>query len=62
MLIGAIAYWLLPDFPRSGPKTWLTEQEQRYAEHRLALVINNEVDENGTIKDGVKAAVVDIKV
>lgn len=62
MLIGAIAYWLLPDFPRSGPKTWLTEQEQRYAEHRLALVINNEVDENGAVKDGLKAAVADIKV
>jgi hypothetical protein len=62
MAVGIIAYWLLPDFPRSGPKSWLTEQEQRYAEFRLAISINNEVDELGGVKAGLKAAVSDIKV
>ncbi len=62
MFIGIIAFFLLPDFPRSGPKRWLTEQEQRFAEHRLAIAINNELDEVGGIKDGLKAAVSDIKV
>ena len=30
MIVGRIAFLLLPDFPRFGKK-WLTEQEQRLA-------------------------------
>ena len=62
MVVGVLAYLILPDFPRSGPKKWLTDQEQRYAEYRLALSINNEVDELGGVKSGLKAAASDIKV
>jgi hypothetical protein len=62
MGVGVLAFWLLPDFPDSGPKRWLTKQEQRYAEHRLSVSINNEVDTNGSIKGGIKDAVSDPKV
>ena len=62
MAVGLLAFWLLPDFPNSGPKRWLSDQEQRYAEYRLAVSFNNEVDTNGSVKDGIKAAVLDPKV
>ncbi|MCJ1295083.1 hypothetical protein MMC34_006644 [Xylographa carneopallida] len=62
MFIGILAFFLLPNFPRSGPKRWLTEQEQHYAEFRLAPTVNNEVDEVGGIKAGLKDAVSDVKV
>ena len=61
MVAGVIAYWLLPDFPMSTKSTWLSEQEQRFAEWRLARDTNEEVDENGDIKQGLKDAVTDIK-
>lgn len=62
MLVGLIAFWLLPDFPRSGGKTWLSEQEQRFAEHRIAISANNEIDEVGGVKESLKDAVCDPKV
>jgi len=62
MLVGLIAFWLLPDFPRSGGKTWLSEQEQRFAEHRIAISANNEIDEVGGVKEALKDAVCDPKV
>ncbi|KAE8361147.1 major facilitator superfamily domain-containing protein [Aspergillus caelatus] len=62
MVAGMLAVVLLPDFPRSGQRKWLTEQEQRFAEWRLAVATNNEVDENGSIKQGLKDAVTDPKV
>lgn len=61
MVAGVLAYWLLPDFPRSGRTKWLSEQEQRYAEWRLAQAANNEVDENGSVKQGLKDALSDVK-
>ncbi len=62
MGVGVLAFWLLPDFPNSGAKRWLTNQEQRYAEYRLSVSINNEIDTNGSIKGGIKDAVSDPKV
>lgn len=62
MVAGMLAVVLLPDFPRSGQRKWLTEQEQRFAEWRLAVATNNEVDENGSIKQGLWDAVTDPKV
>ena len=47
MVVGCLAYFMLPDFPRTGQKKWLTEQEQRFAEWRLARTANDEIDENG---------------
>lgn len=47
MVIGAVAYFIFPNFPRSGPKKWLTDQEQRYAEYRLALFVNKEIRRSG---------------
>ncbi|GAB1217227.1 hypothetical protein ATERTT37_006463 [Aspergillus terreus] len=61
MVAGLLAVFLLPDFPRSGQRKWLTEQEQRFAEWRLAREANNEVDENGSIKEGLIEAVTDVK-
>ncbi|TKA82447.1 hypothetical protein B0A49_00046 [Cryomyces minteri] len=62
MFVGALAFWLLPDFPSTGRKSWLTEQEQRFAEWRLALAANGETDENGSILQGLKDSVTDVKV
>ncbi|KAB8257391.1 major facilitator superfamily domain-containing protein [Aspergillus pseudonomiae] len=62
MVAGLLAVVLLPDFPRSGQRKWLTQQEQRFAEWRLAVATNNEVDENGSIRQGMKDAVTDPKV
>lgn len=61
MVAGILAYWLLPDFPQSGQTKWLTEQERRFAEWRLARAANDEVDDNGGIKAGIKAALTDPK-
>lgn len=62
MLIGIMAFFVLPDFPRSGEKSWLNEQEQRFAEYRLAASINGQVDEVGGVKESIKDAVTDPKV
>ena len=62
MIAGILAIWLLPDFPRSGQKKWLSEEEQRFAEWRLAREANDETDENGGVKAGIVAALTDIKV
>lgn len=59
MVTGVLAVFLLPDFPRSGQRRWLSEQEQRFAEWRLAQAANNEVDENGGIKDALVDAFTD---
>lgn len=61
VLAGLLAIVLLPDFPNLGKQSWLTEQEQRLAVWRLARAANNEVDENGSIKQGLKDAVTDYK-
>ena len=61
MIAGLLAYFLLLDFPRSGQSSWLSEQEQRFAEWRLAQAANDEVDENGPVRQGVKDAVSDWK-
>ncbi|PLB52342.1 MFS general substrate transporter [Aspergillus steynii IBT 23096] len=61
MVAGALAVALLPDFPRSGQRKWLNEQEQRFAEWRLARAANDEVDENGSVKEGLRDAVTDPK-
>ena len=61
MVAGALAVALLPDFPRSGQRKWLNEQEQRFAEWRLARAANDEVDENGSVKEGLRDAVMDPK-
>lgn len=61
MVAGILAIWLLPDFPRSGKRTWLTDQEQRFAEWRLARHANDEIDENGSIKQALKDALTDPK-
>ena len=55
-------FFVLPGFPRSGEKSWLTEQERRYAEFRLTASVNNQVDELGTVKEALKDAVTDPKV
>lgn len=62
MVVGVVAFLLLPDFPRSGKKTWLTEQEQRLAEWRIASSVNGEVDETSSIKQGLLDTVTDVKV
>jgi hypothetical protein len=59
---GLLAFFLLPDFPRIGKKTWLTEQQQRFAEWRLTVSANGEIDESGSMKQGFKDAVADVKV
>lgn len=61
MVAGVLAYWLLLDFPRSGRTKWLSEQEQRFAQWRLAAAANDEVDENGGNKEGIKDALTDVK-
>ncbi|KAH8426386.1 uncharacterized protein LDX57_004124 [Aspergillus melleus] len=61
MVAGVLAVALLPDFPRSGQRKWLNEQEQRFAEWRLARAANDEVDENGSVKEGLRDAVMDPK-
>lgn len=61
MVAGVLAVALLPDFPRSGKQKWLTEQEQRLAEWRLARVANDEVDENGSVKEALRDALLDPK-
>jgi len=53
---------LLPDFPNSGPKPWLTEQERRFAEWRLTRAAHDETDENGPVKQAIKDALTDPKV
>lgn len=62
MGVGIVAFFLLPDFPRSGKKTWLTEQQQQYAEWRIAGCVNDEMDEIGGMKQGLKDTVTDVKV
>jgi len=62
MVVGVVAFLLLPDFPRSGKKTWLTEQEQRLAEWRIASSVNGELDETSSIKQGLLDTVTDVKV
>lgn len=62
MVVGLVAFLLLPDFPRSGKKAWLTEQEQRLAEYRIAVSANGELDETSTVKQGLIDTVTDIKV
>lgn len=61
MVAGVLAVALLPDFPRSGKQKWLTEQEQRLAEWRLARAANDEVDENGSVKEALRDAFIDPK-
>lgn len=61
MVAVVLAIWLLPDFPRSGKRTWLTDQEQRFAEWRLARDANDEIDENGSIKEALRDAFTDPK-
>ncbi|KAJ5547116.1 hypothetical protein N7494_004701 [Penicillium frequentans] len=61
MVAGILAVLLLPDFPRSGQRKWLSEQEQRFAEWRLAQAANDEIDENGPIKEALVDAVTDPK-
>ncbi|KAL5050899.1 hypothetical protein BDW71DRAFT_194028 [Aspergillus fruticulosus] len=61
MVAGLLAVLLLPDFPRSGQRKWLTTQEQRFAEWRLAREANNEVDENGSVQEGLRNALTDPK-
>lgn len=61
MVAGVLAVLLLPDFPRSGQRRWLSEQEQRFAEWRLARAANDEVDENGSVKEGLIDALTDPK-
>jgi MFS transporter, ACS family, DAL5 transporter family protein len=62
MVVGLVAFLLLPDFPRSGQKKWLTEQEQRLAEYRIATSVNGELDETSSIKAALVDTVTDIKV
>ncbi|KAE9378314.1 MFS general substrate transporter [Stipitochalara longipes BDJ] len=62
MVVGVVAFLLLPDFPRSGKKNWLTEQEQRLAEWRIAASANGELDETSPIKQGLIDTVTDVKV
>jgi hypothetical protein len=62
MVVGVVAFFLLPDFPRSGKKTWLTEQEQRLAEWRIANSVNGELDETSSVKQGLIDTVTDVKV
>jgi hypothetical protein len=59
MVAGILAVLLLPDFPRSGQRKWLSEQEQRFSEWRLAQAANDEIDENGPIKEALVDAVTD---
>ncbi|KAJ5288244.1 MFS general substrate transporter [Penicillium angulare] len=61
MVAGLVALALLPDFPSSGRQKWLTEQEQRLSEWRLARVVNDEVDENGSIMEALRDALIDPK-
>jgi hypothetical protein len=59
---GIVAYLVMPDFPDSGPKKWLTEQERRFAIFCIASTANGEEDSVGGIKRGIRDAVTDIKV
>lgn len=61
MVAGIFAVLLLPDFPESGQRKWLSEQEQRFAQWRLAQAANDEVDENGSIKQALVDAFTDPK-
>ncbi|KAJ5358935.1 MFS general substrate transporter [Penicillium cataractarum] len=61
ILSGFLAIWLLPDFPGSGKHGWLSDQEQRFAVWRLAQGANSEIDENGSIKEGLIDAFTDPK-
>lgn len=61
ILAGFLAVWLLPDFPGSGKQSWLSDQEQRFAEWRLAQEANSEFDENGSVKEGLIDAFTDPK-
>ncbi|KAJ5107507.1 MFS general substrate transporter [Penicillium angulare] len=61
VVAGALSVFLLPDFPRSGQRKWLSEQEQRFAEWRLAHAANDEIDENGSIKQALIDAFTDPK-
>ncbi|RDW62392.1 putative major facilitator superfamily permease-5 [Coleophoma cylindrospora] len=61
MLVGVGTFFFLPDFPRSGRKKWLTEKEQPFAEWRLAMSANGEVDGAGSMKEGFKDAITDPK-
>jgi hypothetical protein len=61
MVAGLVAVALLPDFPSSGQQKWLTEQEQRFSQWRLARAANDEVDENGSIREALRDAFIDPK-
>ncbi|KAJ5739377.1 allantoate permease [Penicillium manginii] len=61
MVAGLFAVLLLPDFPELGQRKWLSEQEQRFAQWRLAQAANDEVDENGSIKQALVDAFTDPK-
>ncbi|OKP13655.1 hypothetical protein PENSUB_846 [Penicillium subrubescens] len=61
IVAGFLAVWLLPDFPGSGKHSWLSDQEQRFAEWRLAQGANSEFDENGSVKEGLIDAFTDPK-
>ncbi|KAJ5664679.1 MFS general substrate transporter [Penicillium macrosclerotiorum] len=61
MVAGILAVLLLPDFPNSGKRRWLSDQEQRFAEWRLAQAANFEVDENGDVKEALIDALTDPK-
>jgi hypothetical protein len=61
IVAGFLAVWLLPDFPGSGKHSWLSDQEQRFAEWRLAQAANSEFDENGSVKEGLIDAFTDPK-
>ncbi|KAK4496249.1 hypothetical protein PRZ48_012229 [Zasmidium cellare] len=62
MVAGVLAFWLLPDFPSSGQKSWLTAKEHSLAKWRMSLAANDETDENGGVREGLKAALSDPKV
>ncbi|TVY91249.1 MFS transporter [Lachnellula willkommii] len=62
VLIGILAFLLMPDFPDSPGNKWLTEQERRFAVYRIASTVNGEEDSVGGIKQGLKDTVTDVKV
>lgn len=59
---GILAFILLPDFPDSKRINWLSEQEQRFSSWRLAVTANGQLDEAGSIKEGLRDALTDVKV
>lgn len=61
IVAGFLAVRLLPDFRGSGKHEWLSDQEQRFSQWRLAQGANSEIDENGSIKEGLIDAFTDPK-